>query len=110
MSVCKRPDRAPVVIWNASKCKRTPRVPWRPTPDRQQSLRPGGAAVHLAQASSSVSEAAPASAFEQLYSQLAGVLAAPDSVVAAAATPFGRGLVVTQPVQKGATLLSGGRT
>jgi hypothetical protein len=44
--------------------------------------------------------------FEQLYAQLAGVLAAPGATVVAAPTPLGRGLVATQGVQQGATLLS----
>ncbi|EFN53459.1 hypothetical protein CHLNCDRAFT_136721 [Chlorella variabilis] len=41
-----------------------------------------------------------------MYNQLAGVLAAPGGAVAAGPTPLGRGLVATQQVTQGATLLS----
>lgn len=48
----------------------------------------------------------PPAAFEPRYQQLAGVLAAPASAVTAGRTPLGRGLVTTQDVAAGRTLLS----
>ena len=47
------------------------------------------------------------SSVTDMYNQLAGVLAAPGGAVAAGPTPLGRGLVATQQVTQGATLLSG---
>lgn len=106
-TVCIRLDRVAMVSCSTSKCFTAQCASWRTTPRHQQPVGRSGAALQRAQASSSVSEAATAPAFEQLYSQLAGVLATPGSAVTAAPTPLGRGLVATQPVQKGATLLSG---
>ncbi|KAL4459118.1 hypothetical protein ABPG75_013983 [Micractinium tetrahymenae] len=106
MSACSSLDRAAAIAHSASKCSRAPGAAGRPTPCRRQALQRSRPTPQRTHASSSVSETAATPTFEQLYMQLAGVLAAPGSTVAAAATPLGRGLVATQPIEKGTTLLS----